>query len=135
IGTFSISGIYANIPGGASRTFNVNANIPGDASPGNHSITMRVDWQRYESSTGNWVDAAPLSVSGLLVVKSSGLPPSKGPSNSGNQDTLHSLLLLLSSPYRLAGLCGFLSMLVVAAFLRRSRRKNYSAETAKDSTE
>ena len=135
IGTFSISGVYANIPSGASRTFNVNANIPGDASPGNHSITMRVDWQRYESSTGNWVDAAPLSVSGLLVVKSSGLPPSHGPSNSRNQDALHSLMLLLSNPYRLAGLGGFLSMLLAAAILRRSRRKNQSTETAEDSTE
>jgi parallel beta-helix repeat protein len=135
VGTFSVPGVPANVLGGASRVFSLNVGIPGDAYPGNHTVTMTVNWQYYESGTGNWIDAFPLSVSGWLVVKSSGLPPSHSPSNSRDQAILRSLLLLLSNPYELAGLGGFLTMLIAAAIFRRNRRKHDSLDTAKDRTQ
>jgi len=135
VGTFSTPGVPANILREASRIFRVSVSIPGDAYAGNHTVTMTVHWQYYQSRTGNWIDALPLSVSGLLVVKSSGLPPSHGPSSPSDQAILRRFLLLLSNPYELAGLGGLLTMLVAAAIFRMNRRKHDSMDTSEGRTE
>ncbi len=90
LGSFLLQGLPLYLKGGDHRIVNMTLAIPVSAVPGNHTLTVRVDWQYQTLLNSTWFDATPIvdydhvQVQGYGPSTQEQTPPTAGTSNLGH---------------------------------------------------
>ena len=116
IGRFSVQGPTV-VRSGSNKSFGLDVLIPLGAYPGNHNVTLSIDWQYYEPQTESWVTANPITTQAVLLVKGSSLPQF----HASGQNNLLSYLIVTLAVAAVVSISG----VYVISRRNRSRRRSW----------